>query len=214
MEFQQNSATTAVFGNAATINTPKISSPLYRRNMTPDKRSPGSVCCRICHEDGTVEELIDPCECSGTLGLIHTCCLEKWLSMSNTDRCEICKHLFSIQKKNKSLTQSFKQWWRTRNIYGPQGVTGDIVCLIVLTPLCIAATYLCSVGASAYSRLGFWEGTGLAILCCMLVTTYCLWLIVTLRFHFKSWQQWRRRNQDVKLIVKHKVRGFSNFQII
>ncbi|XP_061937082.1 E3 ubiquitin-protein ligase MARCHF3-like [Apis cerana] len=146
---------------------------------------------------GTVEELINPCECSGTLGLIHTCCLEKWLSMSNTDRCEICKHLFSIQRKNKSLSQSFKQWWRTRNIYGPQGITGDIVCLIVLTPLCIAATYLCAVGASAYSRLGFWEGTGLAILCCMLVTTYCLWLIVTLSCLLRLFENYLTARIDI-----------------
>jgi hypothetical protein len=60
-------------------------------------------------------------------------------------------------------------------------VTGDAVCLVVLTPLCLAATYLCGVGATAYARLGFWEGTGLAVLCCMLVATYFLWLFVTAR---------------------------------
>ena len=52
---------------------------------------------------------------------------------------------------------------------------------VVLTPLCLAATYLCGVGASAYSRLGFWEGTGLAVLCCMLFATYFLWFFVTIR---------------------------------
>lgn len=88
---------------------------------------------------------------------------------------------------------------------GPQGVAGDVICLVVLTPLCIAATYLCSIGATAYIQLGFWEGTGLAVLSCMLIATYCLWLLVTLRFHYKSWKQWRKRNQDVKLLVKHKT---------
>ncbi|KOC65842.1 E3 ubiquitin-protein ligase MARCH3 [Habropoda laboriosa] len=205
MEFQQSSAMTAVSGDAVTTDTPKISSsPLYRRNMTPDKRSSGSILCRICHEDEGKEELIDPCECSGTLGLIHTSCLEKWLSTSNTDRCEICKYSFVIQRKNKPLSQSFRQWWKTRSVYGPQGITGDVICLIVLTPLCIAATYLCGIGAFAYIRFRFWESTGLAVLCCMLIITYCLWLIVTIRFHFKSWQRWRRRNQNVKLMVKHK----------
>lgn len=78
--------------------------------------------------------------------------------------------------------QSFFQWWKTRGgPYGPQGVMGDAVCLVILTPLCLAATYLCGVGASAYARLGFWEGTGLAVLCCMLVVTYFLWFFVTIR---------------------------------
>ncbi|KAF3420547.1 hypothetical protein E2986_11463 [Frieseomelitta varia] len=204
MEFHESSATTAVFGDTTTIDTPKIASPLHRRNMTPDKRSATSVSCRICHEDENLEELIDPCKCCGTLGLMHARCLEKWLSISNTDRCEICKQLFAIQKKNKPLLKSFRQWWRTRNKYGPQGIIGDIICLVMLTPLCIVATYLCAIGASTYTKLGFWEGIGLTVLCCMLMTTYCLWFLITVRFHLKSWQQWRKRNQDVKLIVKHK----------
>ncbi|XP_023246165.1 E3 ubiquitin-protein ligase MARCH3-like [Copidosoma floridanum] len=161
--------------------------------------------CRICYEDAASEELIEPCECSGTLGLIHASCLEKWLSTWNTDRCEICKYTFAVERRTKSPRQSVKQWWWTRGLYGPQGVTGDAVCLIVLTPLCLAATYLCGVGASAYARLDSWEGTGLAILCCMLVITYFLWLFVTMRFHYKSWKQWCRRNQEVKLLAKCKL---------
>ncbi|XP_015607304.1 E3 ubiquitin-protein ligase MARCH2 isoform X2 [Cephus cinctus] len=151
--------------------------------------------------DGSSEELVDPCKCSGTLALVHTGCLEKWLSTSNKNRCEICKYPYVLQRTNKS----FSEWWSSRNAYGPQGIAGDFICLMVLTPLCVAATYLCGIGANAYSRLGFWEGTGLAILCFMLVATYSLWLIVTIRFHFKSWRQWRQRNQDVKLLVKHKM---------
>lgn len=167
--------------------------------------SSSSAACRICYEDGTVEELIEPCECSGTLGLIHTSCLEKWLSTWNTDRCEICKYSFSVERKCKPLLQSVCQWRGTRGLYGPQGMTGDAVCLVVLTPLCLAATYLCGIGAAAYARLGFWEGTGLAVLCCMLVATYFLWLFVTVRFHYKSWKQWCKRNQDVRLLVKCKI---------
>lgn len=53
MEFHQSSAATAAFDDAATINTPKIASPFYRHNMTSDKQSAGSNCCRICHE-GTI----------------------------------------------------------------------------------------------------------------------------------------------------------------
>ncbi|XP_015114833.1 E3 ubiquitin-protein ligase MARCH2 [Diachasma alloeum] len=179
-------------------------------NPTPDKQSVRSIHCRICHEDGNTEELIDPCECSGTVGLIHTSCLEKWLTTSNSTQCEICKYAFPIKKKNKPLTQSIWQWWLSKNGYGPQGIGGDLVCLVVLTPLCVAATYLCAVGAAAYTRNGFWEGTGLAVLCFMLVATYALWLIVTVRFHYKSWRDWCHRHQDVKLLVKHRPLHVNN----
>ncbi|KAG7210683.1 hypothetical protein KM043_012187 [Ampulex compressa] len=206
MESRVSSAAAKTAGAVhPSLETPRVAvSPLYRRNMTPDKRSSGSLHCRICHEDENAEELVDPCECAGTLGLIHATCLEKWLSTSNTDHCEICQTAFVIQRKNKPMAQAFWQWWRSRSLPGVQGIAGDVICLMVLTPLCIAATYLCGIGALAYMKLGFWEGTGLAILCFMLVATYCLWLVVTVRFHYKSWRQWCRRNQDVKLVVKHK----------
>ncbi|XP_011305322.1 E3 ubiquitin-protein ligase MARCH2 [Fopius arisanus] len=174
-------------------------------NSTSDKQSLKSIYCRICHEDGNTEELIDPCECSGTVGLIHTGCLEKWLTTSNSAQCEICKYAFSIKKKDKPLTQSIWQWWLSTSGNGPQGICGDLFCFVILTPLCVAATYLCAVGASTYTRNGFWEGTGLFILCFMLVATYSLWFIVTIRFHYKSWRDWCNRNQDVKLLVKHRV---------
>ncbi|XP_017881070.1 E3 ubiquitin-protein ligase MARCH2-like [Ceratina calcarata] len=209
MEFPENSVTTTVSGKAATS---KICSPLYRRNMTPDKRSSGSIQCRICHEDSGIEELIDlPCKCKGSLGPIHRSCLEKWLSTSNKNCCEVCEHPFEIQKKNKPFSQSFREWWRTReNMYGPHGVAADIACLIVLTPLCLTATYLCAIGASTYTSLGYWEGKGLAVLCIILVATYFLWLIVTIRFHFKSWQRWCTGHQDVKLVMKREPGVSSN----
>ncbi|XP_046410891.1 E3 ubiquitin-protein ligase MARCHF3-like isoform X1 [Neodiprion fabricii] len=187
-----------------------FSSPLscgsYKRTMSSDKQNTTSTYCRICHEgDDGLEELVDPCKCSGSVGLVHASCLEKWLSTSNTDRCEICKYVFTIEKKKKPISESACQWWRSKSINGPRGIGGDAVCFAVLTPLCFIATYLCAIGASAYSRLGYWEGTGLAILCSLLVMTYCLWLAITIRYHYKIWRRWRRQNQDVVLLVKHKI---------
>lgn len=95
-------------------------------------------------------------------------------------------------------------------MYGPHGVVADTACLMILTPLCLAATYLCAIGASTYTSLGYWEGKGLAMLCFVLVATYFLWLIVTIRFHFKSWKRWCTRHQDVKLIMKQEPGVSSN----
>ncbi|NXW50766.1 MARH3 ligase, partial [Nyctiprogne leucopyga] len=55
--------------------------------------------CRICHEGSSQEDLLSPCECTGTLGTIHRSCLEHWLSSSNTSYCELCHFRFAVERK-------------------------------------------------------------------------------------------------------------------
>ncbi|XP_051173268.1 E3 ubiquitin-protein ligase MARCHF2-like [Leptopilina boulardi] len=180
-------------------------SPTIQNSLIPSERSNiNLLCCRICFEDENSGELIDPCQCSGSLKLVHTKCLEKWLSISNTDRCEICKYNFPIEKRDKPIIESIWLWWKATRIYRWRGIVADIICLIVLTPLCLAASYMCGVGATIYSHMKIWEGFGLAILCCLLMGTYCLWLFIILRFHYKSWRHWCNLNQDITLLVKHR----------
>ena len=66
--------------------------------------------CRICHDTDIREELISPCRCSGTMGLIHRSCIEKWLGASNSDRCEICSFRFIIKRSPRPFVDvSFPQ---------------------------------------------------------------------------------------------------------
>lgn len=64
--------------------------------------------CRICHEGGSSEGLLSPCDCTGTLGTVHKSCLEKWLSSSNTSFCELCHTEFSIERRPRPLTEVTK----------------------------------------------------------------------------------------------------------
>lgn len=59
--------------------------------------------CRICYSTGDLQSLINPCECSGTMGILHQNCLEHWLEVSNTTQCEICHHEFQVVRYPKSL---------------------------------------------------------------------------------------------------------------
>ncbi|NXO89648.1 MARH3 ligase, partial [Certhia brachydactyla] len=61
--------------------------------------------CRICHEGSSHEELLSPCECTGTLGTIHRSCLEHWLSSSNTSYCELCHFRFAVERKPRPLVE-------------------------------------------------------------------------------------------------------------
>ncbi|CAF4813633.1 unnamed protein product, partial [Rotaria socialis] len=38
--------------------------------------------CRICYSTGDLQSLISPCQCSGTMGILHQNCLERWLEIS------------------------------------------------------------------------------------------------------------------------------------
>ncbi|KAF1402504.1 E3 ubiquitin-protein ligase MARCH3, partial [Eudyptes chrysocome] len=61
--------------------------------------------CRICHEGSSQEDLLSPCECTGTLGTIHRSCLEHWLSSSNTSYCELCHFRFAVERKPRPLME-------------------------------------------------------------------------------------------------------------
>lgn len=56
-------------------------------------------------ENEREEKFIAPCKCSGSVGVTHRSCLERWLSTSNSDECEICKSFFLVKKCRKSFTQ-------------------------------------------------------------------------------------------------------------
>ncbi|PIO15657.1 hypothetical protein AB205_0207370, partial [Aquarana catesbeiana] len=72
--------------------------------------------CRICHEGSNQEDLLSPCECTGTLGTIHRSCLEHWLSSSNTSYCELCHFRFSVERKPRPLVEvSFRYHCRLYN---------------------------------------------------------------------------------------------------
>ncbi|NXP02500.1 MARH3 ligase, partial [Thinocorus orbignyianus] len=61
--------------------------------------------CRICHEGSSQEDLLSPCECTGTLGTIHRSCLEHWLSSSDTSYCELCHFRFAVERKPRPLVE-------------------------------------------------------------------------------------------------------------
>ncbi|PNF27402.1 hypothetical protein B7P43_G17266 [Cryptotermes secundus] len=161
----------------------------------PRLSSSGSVC-RICHEDDTSENLISPCECTGTLGLVHRKCLEKWLSASNTTECEICKHQFNTRRYQRSIWQWFQSH---RGLGCHQGFYLDVLCLLILTPPCLVSIYLCAMWAAVYMEDRFWEATGLASLCFFLLLTYSLWVAVTVRFHWMVMRRWQGMNQIIRL---------------
>lgn len=61
--------------------------------------------CRICHSDAPVDDLIVPCNCTGSLKYVHQSCLQNWLKINGSKSCEICKEDFVIKVRANSLTR-------------------------------------------------------------------------------------------------------------
>lgn len=62
----------------------------------------GEKICKICHSSEEDESrFAHPCKCKGSLKYIHTECLNEWIKLTNTKKCDICNYPFKFQKKFK-----------------------------------------------------------------------------------------------------------------
>ncbi|XP_023338688.1 uncharacterized protein LOC111709292 [Eurytemora carolleeae] len=121
-------------------------STLEARNFS---RTSSGIFCRICHDADGAEALISPCQCSGSVALVHRTCIEKWLSTVNNDTCELCHHKYMISRHPRP----FVTWLCAPSVEDDQrNLVGDIICFILLTPLAGISTYLCASGASFYLK--------------------------------------------------------------
>jgi len=171
-----------------------------RSNMqSPSNCSKNSsgLFCRICHEGDGFERLLSPCQCSGSVALVHQSCIEKWLSTKNNDTCELCRHKYTVAKQPRP----FKDWLCTPAVQDDQrNLVGDMICFLLLTPLAGISTYLCATGAIFYYQEKKSEAVGLIALCVVLVLIYLVWVILTLKYHIQIWYTWRETHQEIHLL--------------
>ncbi|XP_049645418.1 E3 ubiquitin-protein ligase MARCHF2 [Suncus etruscus] len=153
--------------------------------------------CRICHEGASGETLLSPCGCTGTLGAVHRSCLERWLSSSDTNYCELCHTEFAVEKRPQPL----REWLKDP---GPRSekrtLCCDMVCFLFITPLAAVSGWLCLRGAQDHLRLhSRLEAVGLIALTIALFTIYVLWTLVSFRYHCQLYSEWQRTHQKVHL---------------
>ncbi|XP_010752511.2 E3 ubiquitin-protein ligase MARCH3 [Larimichthys crocea] len=154
--------------------------------------------CRICHEGRTSGELLSPCECSGSLAMVHRACLEHWLTTSNSSHCELCHHQFTLERLPKPLAEwlcsaSMQQQRRT--------LCGDIICFLFITPLAGLSGWLCVQGAMDLYNTNGMEAMGLLVLTLALFTIYVFWTVVSVRYHMQLFKTWKRTDQRVRLQI-------------
>ncbi|XP_026234905.1 RING_CH-C4HC3_MARCH2_like domain-containing protein [Anabas testudineus] len=166
--------------------------------------------CRICHEGRASGELLSPCECSGSLAMVHRACLERWLTASKSNHCELCHYQFTLERLPKPLTEwlcspSMQQQRRT--------LCGDALCFLFITPLASLSGWLCVQGAVDLYYTNGMEALGLLVLTLALFTIYMFWTMVSVRYHMHLFKTWQETDQKVQLQIPLPSHTTNNQQI-
>ena len=154
-------------------------------------------CCRICLSGGEGllrEPLVNPCNCRGTIGLVHKSCMETWLTISKSDACDLCGFRLRLEKKPKPLSCWVAESDARIRCY----LLTDMISFLFLTPMTLASLDLCLRGLVFYAKSTL-VTAGLLFLVTLLIITYVLWLATCLVQHFRNWKQWRADNAVIRL---------------
>ncbi|KAE8751979.1 hypothetical protein FOCC_FOCC001142, partial [Frankliniella occidentalis] len=119
--------------------------------------SVASCCCRICQNSSSLERLISPCNCKGSLAYVHLSCLERWLNQSGRTYCELCQYQFSaVQTQRYSCLQSLRIWYSHPRIR--RQFYADVVILVILSLVTVGLLAVTAIGMRYFvgegSRLG------------------------------------------------------------
>ncbi|OWK12436.1 hypothetical protein Celaphus_00003425, partial [Cervus elaphus hippelaphus] len=141
-------------------------------------------------------------------------CLFQMLKTNTTSEQHVCTPPWCLTLSLLFSVSLPRQWLRNP---GPQHekrtLFGDMVCFLFITPLATISGWLCLRGAVDHlhfsSRL---EAVGLIALTVALFTIYLFWTLVSFRYHCRLYNEWRRTNQRVILLIPKSVNIPSNQQ--
>lgn len=149
--------------------------------------------CRICHEKTPQKDLITPCNCMGSVSWVHRKCLERWLTVSHRNTCEICDESYTCVQTHPHVFLWLKNF--------PKPVITDALLCSFLTPLAVVSIILCFRAAIAQVK---WENA-IQSLCLFalgsfLLGVYLAWIGLTIRSHCNTFLEWRSENPLIKII--------------
>ncbi|XP_064459133.1 E3 ubiquitin-protein ligase MARCHF2-like [Ornithodoros turicata] len=171
------------------------SSPCSLIRGTANVTASSGPICRICHEGEQAGPLASYCICSGTMGLMHAHCLERWLTSSNTDTCEVCHETFPTV----TYKRSFKEWVGVD--VNRKAVVADLLCFFLLSPVAGLGSEVCFQGAAQQANVrNVWQAGCLILLSCLLVGAFFIWAYLTTKHHYRAFRQWQNMNPRYKVV--------------
>ncbi|KAK9890888.1 hypothetical protein WA026_012230 [Henosepilachna vigintioctopunctata] len=181
---------------------------IYVSLLDSDISLDSAFICRICHGGDSVDDLLKPCRCRGTVALVHLKCLERWLFESSRSYCELCQHHYEIIRQPRyNIMVSLAIFAMTPGIHMWELLI-DFASFVAYTPIAVASTYtlmlLCDSVAKYEGKefflphlIGFFAVLGIAAI----DFTYTSWFMMTVQKHFEAWQEFRRNQCDMKIVL-------------
>ncbi|KAM7533308.1 hypothetical protein Aperf_G00000126530 [Anoplocephala perfoliata] len=165
--------------------------------------------CRICYDDK--KNLISPCRCKGTVGLLHKPCLERWLQISQKVSCEICGYKYNLRPKPPLTTEEdassvsaavnqhdfLQEWLHSRLV--KRNVITDCIFLAVLIPITCIGVYVCLITGLYFLRtegVGSWQIPTLLTISTILLVIFLAWVGLAIRYHLRAYLCYRRQRED------------------
>lgn len=156
--------------------------------------------CRICHctesPGSGLIKLISPCQCSGSLKYVHHSCLQQWLDATNNQRCELCKHPFSMTVKYKPIHK-----WSSLNASPTE--RRRLICNSVfnlVSMICIFwSIYVLIEKVSLDAKVGLidWNFYVKISVVTIGLIIGVIFLFVQLKLYFSIFMRWRQSNRIV-----------------
>lgn len=178
------------------------------------EQSVGPPRCRICYEEGSAScELISPCRCKGTVGLLHKACLEHWLQVSQTIACEICGYFYNLRLKTPSTAggdsaktsisviierAGFLREW-LNSLVVRRSLATDCAFLAILAPITCFGVYFCIRASLIYAKskvIYFWKNVLFTLIAASLTFILLLAFILVLKHHLLAYWAYRRQRVD------------------
>lgn len=164
------------------------------------ERSIGLPICRICYESEP-DDLIEPCNCKGSMGTMHKSCLEHWLSERISKKCELCSFAYNVELVPKYTPLKSIYVWTKEELM--RKYSTDIIVIAYWTAILIAAAVFVLPRMFPLEKIE--KTKGLLFLIIMFIFDGIVIIgrvIYLVRKAYKNWIKWKTLQTTVSLIVK------------
>lgn len=163
------------------------------------ERCIGMPICRICYESEP-DDLIEPCDCKGSMGKMHKNCLEHWLSEKNSTKCELCSFAYNVELVPKyTHLESIYVWTKDELM---RSYSADIIIIAYWTAILIGAG--CFIFPRIFPLEKIYTAKGLLFLIVMFVfdsVVIMARVVYLLIKAYKNWTIWKTLQTNVSLII-------------
>lgn len=145
------------------------------------------------------KHLIRPClKCKGSVGAVHDKCLEKWLAISKSDKCDVCKSELVVTKSPKTFRDWLKESDRKVKCY----LVTDLLSFLFLTPITALSIFLCVRGLMLHAS-SIYEVSCLLLLILLVLIPYFAWLATCIYQHYKCASYWCNSNFTINTNIQN-----------